>query len=338
MKTARRLRPRQLIVVVLLGLFVAAVPLAYAKYRLDLRPVQAGGAPDYTEFSVTSGQNAQTIATHLREAGLVRNRNAFITYVNLHGLRPRLKVGRYQLAATMSAPEIAELIADGKTLSKRLTIPEGYRLGQIEAAAAELGIPKTAFTTALAAPHAQDFLKTKPAGVSLEGYLFPDSYEIGATTTAQELVNAMLDNFGRRVGAPYTQAFAQQGLTLHQGLTIASIVEKEVNIAADRPIVAQIFLKRHRLGMPLGSDVTVDYAAALLGTSFNLSLNSPYNTRKFAGLPPGPICSPGLSALDAVTHPASTDYLYFLTGKKDGKTYFGKTLADHERNIANHLR
>jgi UPF0755 protein len=328
-------RTRHLVVGALIVLVVALVPAAYVKYRLDLRPVTTGNAVP-AEFVVTSGQNAQTVATGLKSAGLIRNRNAFITYVNLHGLRPRLKVGRYQLNAGLSAAEIAETIAAGRTLSKRLVIPEGYRLSQIKAAAGELGIAPAAFDAALAAPHSQAFLSSKPAGVSLEGYLFPDSYEIDATTTAESLVNAMLDNFGRRVSTQYAQAFAAKGLTLHQGLTIASIVEKEVNIAADRPVVAQIFLKRQQIGMPLGSDVTVDYAAALLGKSFDLSLNSPYNTRRFAGLPPGPICSPGLSALDAVTHPASTDYLYFLTGK-DGKTYWGKTLADHERNIIRYL-
>jgi UPF0755 protein len=334
MKTRSRFTPRRLTIGALIILVVLAVPIAYAKYRLDLHPVAATGATK--EFMVNPGENAQTIATHLAAAGLIRNRNAFITYVNLHGLRPRLKLGRYLLAPTMSAEHIADLIAAGKTLTKRLIVPEGYRLSQIETAAADLGISKADFAAALAAPHPQSFLAGKPAGVSLEGYLFPDSYEITSTTTATQLVGTMLTTFGTRVGPEYAQAFAAEGLTLHQGLTLASVVEREINIPADRPIVAQIFLKRLKIGMPLGSDVTTQYASDLAGVPFNLSVNSPYNTRKFAGLPPGPICSPGLSALDAVTHPAATDYLYFLTGK-DGKTYFGKTLAEHEANITKHL-
>jgi UPF0755 protein len=336
---ARGLRPRgrRLLALLAAVLLVAAVPAAYLKYRTDLQPVQTGGEPAYVEFTVGAGWNAQTIATHLKDQSLIRDRNAFITYINLHGLRNRLKTGAYSFSQAQSAIAIANTIAGGRTLTKRLVVPEGYRVTQIESAAAKLGIPRADFDAALAAPHSQAFLATKPATTpSLEGYLFPDSYEITTTTTAAGLVDAMLDNFGARVRPEYTQAFAAEGLTLHQGLTIASIVEREVNIPADRPVVAQIFLKRYKIGMPLGSDVTTHYASDLLGIPFNLDANSPYNTRRFAGLPPGPICSPGLSALDAVAHPAATDYLFFLTGR-DGKTYYGKTLAEHNANIAKHL-
>jgi UPF0755 protein len=321
---------------ILLALLVLFAPFLYISYRLGLRPVQTGGEPGTIEFRVTAGQNAQTIATNLKASSLIRDRNAFITYVNFHGLRPRLKVGRYELSPAMSAAQIADLLAGGKTLSKRLTVPEGYRLSQIRTAATDLGLDQAAFDAALAAPHSQSFLAGKPATVDLEGYLFPDSYEVGPTTTPAQLVDAMLDNFGKRVGPEYVNGLAAQGLTLHQGLTLASIVEHEVNIPADRPIVAQIFLKRFRAGMPLGSDVTTHYAADLLHKPFDVNIDSPYNTRRYGGLPPGPICSPGLSALDAVVHPAATDYLFFLTGK-DGKTYYGKTYAEHQANIAKHL-
>jgi UPF0755 protein len=227
-------------------------------------------------------------------------------------------------------------LVSGKALTNRLIVPEGYRLAQIQKMAAQYGIAEADFAAAVKAPHAQSFLATKPATVDLEGYLFPDSYEIDKATTATSLVDTMLATFGERVGPEYVQAFAAEGLTLHQGLTLASVVEREVNIPEDRPIVAQIFLKRFKTGMALGSDVTVHYAADLLGVPFNLDLNSPYNTRKYPGLPPGPICNPGLSALDAVAHPATTDYLFFLTGK-DGKDYFAKTYAEHQQNIDRHL-
>jgi UPF0755 protein len=147
----------------------------------------------------------------------------------------------------------------------------------------------------------------------------------------------MLDNFGKRVGPEYTQAFAAEGLTLHQGLTLASVIEKEVHSPADRPIVAQVFLKRFKTGMPLGSDVTTQYAADQLHVPFDTNLDSHYNTRRYPGLPPGPICSPGLGALDAAARPATTDYLYFLSDK-NGKTYFAKTYAEHQQNIVKYLQ
>lgn len=306
----------------------------YLSYRIGLQPVSSSGATQV--FTVSTGQNAQSIATNLKSADLIRDRNAFITYVNIHGLRPQLKVGQYALAPDMSGETIAEIIADGKTVAKNLVIPEGYRLTQIEAAAAALGISTASFQAALAAPHTESFLATKPAGVSLEGYLFPDSYQIDQTTTAAVLVNTMLQDFGNRVGATYVQAFAAEGLSLHQGLTLASIVEAEVSNPADQPIVAQIFLKRLRLGMSLGSDETAQYASDLAGVPFSTTIDSPYNTLIAKGLPPGPICSPGLTALDAAAHPADTDYLYFLTGK-DGKTYYATTYAQHEANIARYL-
>jgi UPF0755 protein len=325
---------RRTILIILTALPVLAVLAGYISYRVGLGPVATSG--EAKQFTVASGENAPTVAQHLVDAGLLRSRNAFVTYVNFHGLRPLLKAGQYSIAPTMSGAEIAQLVAGGRTTTKRLIVPEGYRISQIETAAAKEGIPKEDFQAALAAPHTQAFLAGRPAGINLEGYLFPDSYQIGSSTTAAELVNAMLDNFGKRVGPEYNQAFAEQGLTLHQGLTLASIVEREVSNPADRPIVAQIFLKRFRSGQSLGSDVTAVYAAELLKTSFDTNLDSPYNTRRYAGLPPGPICSPGLDAMDAVAHPATTDYLFFLSGD-DGKTYFAKTYAQHQQNIAKYL-
>jgi UPF0755 protein len=315
---------------------ISVLPVAgiYTGYRLGLRPAAATG--EARQFAVEAGDNAPRIAQRLQGAGLIRDRNAFISYVNFHGLRPRLKVGQYMLSPTSSANQIAETLAGGRTAAQHLVVPEGYRLTQIEKAAVAAGVSQADFKAALAAPHAQAFLAGKPANVSLEGYLFPDSYQVDGSTTATMLVDAMLDNFGKRVGPEYAQAFAAEGLTLHQGLTLASIVEREVNIPADRPIVAQIFMKRFKLGQSLGSDVTTVYAAELLGKPFDINLDSPYNTRRYAGLPPGPICSPGLTALDAVARPATTDYLYFLSGK-DGKTYFAKTYAEHQRNIAKYL-
>jgi UPF0755 protein len=325
---------RKTIAAVLICLPLLIVVVLYSSYRMELRPVSTTGSA--RSFTVAEGQNAPKIAQNLAGAGLIRSSNAFITYVNLHGLRPRLKAGEYLIAPTQSASQIAEILAGGHTTTKRLIVPEGYRLTQIQTQAASLGISQASFKAALAEPHTQSFLTGKPANIDLEGYLFPDSYELGSTTTASQLVNEMLDNFGKRVGPEYTQAFAAEGLTLHQGLTLASIIEREINNAADKPVVAQIFLSRYKLGQTLGSDVTAQYASDLLGVPFNVNVDSHYNTRRYPGLPPGPICSPGLSSLDAAAHPATTDYLYFLTGK-DGKTYFAKTYAQHQANIAKYL-
>ena len=329
-----RVKLSQRLLGVSIGLILILLIGLYTSYRINLLAVSK--SQNAQSFVIERGQTAPKIADHLRLAGLIRDRSTFISYVNFHGLRPRIQAGTYSLRPSLSTPEIADILAKGRTQADRLIIPEGYTLHQIRLAAARFGISQTDFNTAIAAPHSQSFLSTKPVTVDLEGYLFPDSYQIEKGTTASQLVDQMLLTFGRRVGPTYTQAFLAQGLTVHQALTLASVVEKEVSNANDRPVVAQVFLKRYKLGMPLGSDVTTQYAADQAGVAFNLELNSPYNTRKFAGLPPGPICNPGLSSLDAVAHPAMTDYLYFLAGK-DGKTYFAKTYAEHQRNITLHL-
>ena len=331
----RRRNVRHKLAIAIPGGFLLLVIALYCIYRYELRPVSAQTGT--VDFTVQSGERVPRIADGLKSAGLIRDRNAFITYVTIHNIRAKLEAGTYGLNPSDSSQEIAAIMASGHTLANRMVVPEGFRLAQIESLAAKNGIAPADFEAALAAPHTQPFLSGKPAGVSLEGYLFPDSYEVTKTTTATELVNEMLDDFGQKVGPEYVQAFAAEGLSLHQGLaTTASIVESEVANPYDRPIVAQIFIKRLKIGMPLGSDVTAQYAADLLGVPFSTTIASPYNTLNHAGLPPGPICSPGLNALDAVAHPAATDYLYFLTGK-DGKTYYATTYAQHEANIAKYL-
>jgi len=318
----------------------SAVVLAagvYGLYRFELRAPGPAGATS-VEFTIKPGQTVPQIVDSLKSAQLIRDRLVFTVYISLHGLRSHLQAGTYELRPTQPADQIANAIAGGKTASRRITVPEGYTVAQIKKLAGQIGIPSSDFAaaTAPAASYPQTFLASRPAGVGLEGYLFPDSYELTSTTTAHQLVSSMLDNFGRRVASVYQAPFAAENLTLHQGLTLASIVEREVNAAADRPVVAQIFLSRLRSGIALGSDVTVQYAADQLGVPFDINIDSSYNTRLHAGLPPGPSCNPGTGSLDAVANPAKTDYLYFLAGK-DGKTHFAKTYAEHQRNIQLYL-
>jgi UPF0755 protein len=230
-------------------------------------------------------------------------------------------------------------ISRGIVVNKAFLVKEGETLKQLEVSANEQWLRGGDLPAALAEPYSNQFLSGRPAGASLEGYLFPDTYQIAPSTTPQQLVQAMLDNFGRKVSPELVGGFQKQGLTLHQGLTLASIVESEVAHEADRPLVAQVFLKRLRQGMKLESDVTANYGATQLGiTSFSdiKSINSPYNTYLHTGLPPGPICNPGLSAMSAVANPAATDYLYFVADKA-GNTYFAKTYTEHQANVAKYL-
>jgi UPF0755 protein len=323
------------VVLAVLAVIIAASAVVYLGYRHNLEPVDAKSNAAVS-FEIPSGQRAPEIAKHLKDAGLIRDANTFVTYVNLHGLRSTLQAGTYSLSPARSVEQIAAILSQGKTASNFLVVPEGSTLAKIETLAAAQGISDTDFKSALADSYTSQYASDRPKGVDLEGYLFPDGYQVIKATTAHSLIQEMLTDFDRKFSPELVSAFAAEGLSPHQGLTLASIIEREVANSSDRPIVAQVFLKRIRDGQALQSDVTVHYAADQLGVAFSTTLDSPYNTYRNKGLPPGPICSPGLDALNAAAHPATTNYSYFLAGK-DGKTYFANTFAEHQANIAKYL-
>lgn len=334
MALMRRLRLPHITAIAILCLIVAAVVVVIGWYEVELRPAAARAQSQL--FIIEEGQGAPVIGHNLQAAHLIRSKDAFITYLGLHGLRTKLKAGVFRLIATETTAKIAQtLTANGPSAHELMVIP-GDTIAQIEDLAAKEGISTNSFEAALAAPHTEAILSTKPSTVSLEGYLYPDTYDL-SNVTADQLVDTMIINLATHLTPQIQQAWAAEGLNVHQGLTLSSVVEKEVANSTDRTKVAQVFLSRLKLGMPLGSDVTAAYASTLAGLPFNVSINSPYNTLLATGLPPGPICSPSLDAMEAVAHPAATNYLYFLAGN-DGKTYYAQTYAEHQANIAKYLQ
>lgn len=301
-----------------------------------LRPAD----PDSSEvstYTLRSGVGSSELAEDLSDKGLIRSASAFNAYITLTGMRGQLQAGSYDLSPADSARDIANKIAAGHVAANRLVVPEGTTINKLKEIAEQRGVKPEELDEALKAEYPHDFVKARPKGVSLEGYLFPDSYDLVRPVRAKALVQQMLDNFAKKVsGTDYAQKFAAQGMNLHQGITLASIVEREVKSDEDRALVAQLYINRLKAGMPLQADPTTQYAAELMGKPFDLRLDSPYNTYAYRGLPPGPIANPGLSAMKAVAYPKANDYLYFLSGK-DGKTHFAKTLQEHERNIKLYL-
>ncbi len=315
---------------------VAILAGMYGLYRSNLHAVDPNSGTTVS-FEIPVGEGTTQIAKSLKSQGLIRDRGAFSLYLFVHNLRGSLQAGTYTLSAKNSTQQIVAILSRGKIASNLLVIPEGSTAKQVAALAAKQGIPAADFKAALGENYDAKYANQRPRDVDLEGYLFPDGYAVGKTTTAHQLVQRMLTEFDQQMSPDLVNAFAAEGLSVHQGVTLASVIEKEVSNSADRPIVAQVFLKRLREGQPLQSDVTVHYAADQLGVAFSLSLNSPYNTYKVSGLPVGPICNPGLDALSAAAHPAATNYSYFLAGK-DGKTHFATTFAQHQANIQKYLQ
>lgn len=318
-----------------LGAILAAFVVGFMVwYTLNLRPVGTGEA---ASFTIKKGQSAGSIAKELQKAKLIRSAAAFNIYITVQGVRGALQAGAYTLTPTQSTRTVAGILSRGQITTNQLVVPEGTTAAKISELVSKKGITKAQFEAALEEKYDYDFLAARPAGAPLEGYLFPDSYQLGKETTATQLVESMLENFNRKQKQISKEKLAAQNLTLHQAITLASIVEEEAITTEDRKIVAQVFLKRLRIGMAMQSDVTVDYAASLKGTTFNLSLDSPYNTYKYAGLPLGPICNPGLDSIQAVLSPASTDYLYFISDKSQ-KMHYAFTQAEHDHNVAKYLR
>jgi UPF0755 protein len=296
-------------------------------------------APE-VNFQVHAGDGLRVVTSDLSRDGIVPNNIYFILYLKLSGLSGTIQAGNYRLSPAMTPLTVADILTKGRVASKSITIPEGWTIDQIGSYLQNNNIvTKEEFIEATKKNYSYDFLKGKPADVGLEGFLFPDTYQVSVSVTADQIVKMMLDNFDKRVTTDMRAAAQGSGYSVYQVVTLASIVEREVSKPEDRKVVAGIFLNRLNQGMKLQSDVTLEYALGVTKKTFTdeeTQYPSPYNTYYVDGLPKGPICNPGLESINAVLYPQQTDFLYFLS--VDGTTYFAKTLAEHEQNVAQYLK
>ncbi|HKU18695.1 MAG TPA: endolytic transglycosylase MltG [Candidatus Saccharimonadales bacterium] len=332
----RRRWPRRLIacVAVLVIALVGATMVVRHAYFESLKPLSSTNQTTQL-VTIEKGSTVDGIATQLKKAGLIRSAWAFKLYVSSKNVRDALEAGTYSLDPGQSVPQIVSQLTHGKVATDLVTILPGQRLDQIRATLLNYGFRQTDVDAALdPASHAgAAALVDKPASGSLEGYLYPDSYQKTSATTPKQIVDEALAEMDAQLTPDIRAAFAQQGLSTYQGIILASIVEQEVNTQSDRQQAAQVFIKRLHLGMALGSDVTAYYGSLVAGKGKTLSYDSPYNTLIHTGLPPTPISNVNASALQAVAHPAATDWLYFVTGD-DGVTHFSQTLEEHEAATA----
>ncbi|HEU4830773.1 MAG TPA: endolytic transglycosylase MltG [Candidatus Saccharimonadales bacterium] len=295
---------------------------------------------------VVSGSTPGQIAEQLEEQGIIRSSTAFSIYTKLSGTRDVLKAGTYRLSPAESTPQIVEHLVKGAVDEFSITFLPGATLADNRQVLIDAGYSKEAVDKALQHDYAptSPILADRPAQADLEGYIYGETYNFHIGATAEDIIKRTLDEMHEVVTENnLTEEFKKQGLTLYEGITLASIVQREVGSAnpnvpsKDQKQVAQVFYSRLAIDMQLGSDVTYQYIADKLGVDRDVNLDNPYNTRRYTGLPPGPIATPGLGALLAVAEPASTDYLYFLSGDDD-VTYFARTNAEHEANIVNHCQ
>lgn len=330
--------------------------LLQAYLRLQGGEAQAPVSDDPTPvtFIVSPGETAAHIAQRLEEEGLIRDANLFRVLLRIRGVDTRLEAGTFELRRNMSMDEIMTALQRGRPPTVTLTILEGWRAEQIAALLEAKGLADPDEFLQLVQTgdgFAYDFLSDRPAGVtSLEGYLFPDTYEFEWDATAADVIDRMLKTFGERFTPELRQQAAAQGLSIYEAVTLASIVEREAQIPEERPLIAGVFHNRLEAGMHLNADPTVQYALGYQSDTGqwwkrplyveDLQYDSPYNTYIYTGLPPGPICNPGLAALQAAVQPAETEYFYFVANDVagDGSHVFAKTLEEHRANIEKYQR
>ncbi|HET7290827.1 MAG TPA: endolytic transglycosylase MltG [Vicinamibacteria bacterium] len=316
-----------------------ALALRYAWIHETQDPVRTAGDPPQ-ELTIRAGQSAESIGADLHALGLVRHPALFRALVFARGDGARLKAGEYVFDDTLSLDGIVDRLVRGETARIDVTFPEGKTLEEMADLAAARGVDRAAFRRAALDPGPMRDLD--PDARNLEGYLFPDTYDVTRRPDARRLVMRMVERF-RDVVEPMRTRLEGRGLTLRQLVTLASIVELETGRPEERGRIAAVFLNRLAKGMLLQTDPTVIYALRLKGTwdgnirKEDLQMDSPYNTYRNAGLPPGPIASPGREALHAVIEPADTRALYFVS-RNDGTHEFSDTLAEHERAVTRFQR
>jgi UPF0755 protein len=321
--------------------------------KLD-QPVSTESSP--TQFVVQPGQPARTIAENLANAGLITDARLFEAYVRVNGTASNLQAGAYQLSPSMTIPEIAQVLQRALAPEILVRVGEGWRLEQTADYLTQntpldgADYRRRAETGDLSGLDAgkYDFLQLRPVGASLEGFLYPDTYRLPAEgATAPDLLGRQLDKFAEQVMPAWREAQAKgtTQLTLHQVLTLASIIEREAIADEERPMIAGVYLNRLARKMKLQADPTVQYALGYQPdtgrwwkTPMNLDeysqVKSPYNTYLYSGLPPGPIANPSLKSIQAVLDPAVHDYLYFVAEPGGtGRHVFARTYEEHLQNV-----
>ena len=313
---------KKLGIFVLILLLVAGAAAAWI-YRGVHQPFRGySGSEQFVE--IPSGLGMRAIGERLVAAGVVRNALTFRTALWFEGRATRLKAGEYRFTDPMTPRAVIEKLRRGDVFVIPITFPEGLNVFEMAKVFESKGLGD-----------ARSFVD---ASRSFEGYLFPNTYALSRHTDATKLVHLMREAFEHALTPDIRAAAQARGLTLRQLVTLASIVEKETGNPMERPLVASVYENRLRRGMALQCDPTVIYALELAGRydgnirRDDLSVDSPYNTYRYPGLPPGPIASPGRASLEAVAHPADSDYLYFVS-RNDGSHVFAKTLAEHARNV-----
>ena len=326
---------RAFIILVTLAV-IAGAGVAAILYKWTSEPYKGYDAAEQVVL-IEPGSSTRAIAERLIQAGVVRDAATFRAALWRSGRARSLQAGEFRFDAPMTPVAVIAKIATGDVYNRRITFPEGLTVQEMARIFEQQGFGKgAAMVEAARDPSA--IRDIDPSATDLEGYLFPETYSMPRDTTAARLVELMVGRFRQRFTPELRQAAEAIGLTTRQAVALASLVEKETALPSERPIVAGVYLNRLKIGMGMQADPTVIYALQRAGRyngnlrRDDLAFDSPYNTYRYPGLPPGPIASPGLASLKAAVAPADVDFLYFVS-RNDGSHVFARTLAEHNDNV-----
>lgn len=330
----------------LIGLILLAAVSVSIWFFTQLSPVNPDDESRHL-IKITPGSTPSVISKQLEDAGIIKSSLAFEIYARITNNHGKLQAGSYRLSASETVQRIVRRMTSGDVDPFHITLYPGATLVDNTNVSDD---KKMDFTTVLKragytseeieaalnadySSHNEKLFQGRPEGADLEGYIYGETYSLSSGSRAEDVVRMSLGEFWRVIQRNNLVAkFKDQGLTLYEGITLASIIQREASASGDdMPQIAQVFYSRLKIGMQLGSDVTYQYIADKTGVPRDTNLDSPYNTRRYTGLPPGPISSPGEKALLAAANPADGDYMYFLSGDDD-VTYFARTFAEHEAN------
>jgi UPF0755 protein len=319
-----------------IGLFAAILAVAGGWFFLRaMRSPFRGYTQPFKDVEVHHGLRTATILKHLETEGIIRDEYLPLVYMKVVRHNDKIKAGIYEFSKPMTAEEVLDKLIRGDVVAKSVTIREGLDRFAAAHIFVQEGFGRDADWDKLTADP-ELIRDIAPDAKTLEGYLFPDTYKFNPGTPPRDIIAAMVNNFRKHFGGEMN--YITTGLDLHKTVTLASIVETEARMPQERPLVASVYLNRINRHMLLGADPTVIYALKLAGHwdgnihKADLQIDSPYNTYRFHGLPPGPIANPGLASLQAAAAPAKSDFLYFVA-KHDGTHAFATNMADHDRNV-----
>lgn len=331
---------------IIIKLFILFILLAGFGYFLYLHNINSSAATEKkdTQFTIQKGENLDQISQRLSAENIIKSNFFFKLYLKLNNQQNQIKAGEYLISPGMNIKEISELLIKGDTISRErdIKIIEGWNIKDINNYLVKNSIVQgdDFISAANNNYEAWNFLGDKPQKADLEGYLFPDTYRIYIDAGAEEIIQKMLANFDQKIDQQMRDDILRQNKTIYEILTMASIVEKEVRIESDMKTVAGIFWNRISNGHPLESCATLAYILGINKPQYSLEdtkIDNPYNTYQNFGLPPGPICNPGISAIKAAIYPQETDYYYFLNRPDTGETIFSRNYNEHLRNKAKYL-